>query len=118
MCVRLASPVGAHVHVGTAPGPDELFDAQLFGHRERGILVGRQPLTAHLDIPAVALLGQQPPADPVTCFQHHHVAPGVHESLGGGQSGRSGADDDDISLFSHAAHHIAVPGCVNAVGAQ
>ena len=42
--------------------------------------------------------GEDAPAEAGTGLEHHHVAPGVAKSAGGGQPGRAGTDHDRVDF--------------------
>ena len=82
----------------------EELEPEVGDDRADGVLVGRDPLAAELELESADVLREQPPADAVARLEHHDVDALGGEPRGRGETRDARTDDDDVALLGlHAA---------------
>jgi hypothetical protein len=76
----------------------EGLQAQLGEHGQQRVLVGRDPLTADLEVDTVDLLGPQSTPDALARLQHEHRPTASSQRVGCRETGCSRTDHEDIYL--------------------
>ena len=66
------------------------------GQRQHGVLGGADEGAAQVGGQPCDAAGERPPADPVTALEHHHVMALSRQLTRRGQTGKAGADHDNV----------------------
>jgi hypothetical protein len=88
--------ITAHQHLLAAAILRERFDAELGRQRAQPVMLVAHPLAAEIDRLPAERLRQRAAADAIARLDHRDRVAGLHELAGGGQTGQSRTDHEDL----------------------